>query len=96
MAKRPETIGDRVRAELLKQKRSNQWLADEITGRAKPGPGITRSAISQWSRKIKPTTPRMEHVQAAADVLRVEFLYLLLGEEGQQPRRPFASPKRAK
>lgn len=96
MTKRPETIGDRVVEELRKRKRSLQWLADEMTERAAPGPGITRSAISQWGRKIKPRTPTNDHVRLAALVLGVDFLYLLLGEEGQRPRRPFVPPRRVR
>lgn len=97
MAKRPVTIGDHVHAELLKQKRSMQWLADEFKEIDPKGVGLTRSAISQWGRKENPTTPKLKHIRWAETALRVPLAkYLLLDEEGQQPRRPFAPPRRVK
>jgi transcriptional regulator with XRE-family HTH domain len=59
--------------------------------------GLSRSAISQWGRKEKPTTPKVKHIRWAETALRVPLLkYLLLDEEGQQPRRPFIPPRRVK
>lgn len=68
--------------ERLKSSREALNLSQTTVGKAC---GVSRAAVSQWENGV--TVPTRENMEAAADVLRVDFYWLLTGKD-----KPSISP----
>lgn len=77
-------FSDRLKAVVEEQKRTQGWVAARFNGRT--GESFTSATIGRWINGN--AEPRIEHIHALADVLKVSPAWLAFGQGSQELAAP--------